>query len=156
MADNKLELVVEVDVNKANASIKTVNSGLSSIERTAAKAAHGASSSIDGMTAAMVKGATAGSLLADAIKSAVAWAQESTVGSVIMAAENARAEASLKALATAHGVGAAARPRGRWRRLKIGFEFTEAAHAVQRLIVADMDLAKVEGLAKNREHAAAV
>ena len=56
MADNKLELVVEVDVKKANASIKTVNTGLSSIEQTAAKAARGTSSGIDGMTASMVKG----------------------------------------------------------------------------------------------------
>ncbi len=156
MADNKLELVVEVDVNKANASIKTVNSGLSSIEQTAAKAAHGASSSIDGMTAAMVKGATAGSLLADAIKSAVAWAKEFTVGSVMMAAENAKAEASLKALATAHGVGAAAATKQVAAIEEIGFEFTEAAHAVQRLIVADMDLAKAEGLAKLAKNAAAV
>jgi hypothetical protein len=156
VADNKLELVVEVDVNKANASIKTVNSGLSSIEQTAAKAAHGASSSLDGMTAAMVKGATAGSLLADAIKSAVAWAKEFTVGSVMMAAENAKAEASLKALATAHGVGAAAATRQVAAIEEIGFEFTEAAHAVQRLIVADMDLAKAEGLAKLAKNAAAV
>jgi len=156
VADNKLELVVEVDVNKANASIKTVNSGLSSIEQTAAKAAHGASSSIDGMTAAMVKGATAGSLLADAIKSAVAWAKEFTVGSVMMAAENAKAEASLKALATAHGVGATAATKQGAAIEEIGFEFTEAAHAVQRLIVADMDLAKAEGLAKLAKNAAAV
>lgn len=156
MADNKLELVVEVDVNKANASIKTVNSSLSSIEQSAAKAAHGASSSIDGMTAAMVKGATAGSLLADAIKSAVAWAKEFTVGSVMMAAENAKAEASLKALATAHGVGAAAATRQVAAIEEIGFEYTEAAHAVQRLIVADMDLAKAEGLAKLAKNAAAV
>jgi hypothetical protein len=156
VADSKLELVVEVDVNKANASIKTVNSGLSSIEQTAAKAARGASSSIDGMTAAMVKGATAGSLLADAIKSAVAWAKEFTVGSVMMAAENAKAEASLKALATAHGVGAAAATRQVAAIEEIGFEFTEAAHAVQRLIVADMDLAKAEGLARLAKNAAAV
>ncbi|MCC6394793.1 MAG: hypothetical protein IT167_29640 [Bryobacterales bacterium] len=156
MADNKLELVVEVDTNRANASIKTVNSGLSSIEQTAAKAAHGASSSIDGMTAAMVKGATAGSLLADAIKSAVAWAKEFTVGSVMMAAENAKVEASLKALATAHGVGAAAATKQVAAIEEIGFEFTEAAHAVQRLIVADMDLARAEGLAKLAKNAAAV
>ena len=44
MADNnKLELVVEVDVNKANASIKSVNTGLSGMEQAAAKAARGAS-----------------------------------------------------------------------------------------------------------------
>jgi hypothetical protein len=61
MADNnKLELVVEVDVNKANASIKSVNTGLSSMEQAASKAAHGASAGIDGMTASMVKGAAAG------------------------------------------------------------------------------------------------
>jgi hypothetical protein len=33
------ELVVEVDVNKANASIKSVNTGLSSMEQAAGKAA---------------------------------------------------------------------------------------------------------------------
>ena len=156
MADSKLELVVEVDVNKANASIKTVNSGLSSIEQTAAKAAHGASSSVDGMTAAMVKGATAGSLLADAIKSAFAWAKEFTVGSVMMAAENAKAEASLKALANAHGVGAASAARQVSAIEDIGFEYTEAAHAVQRLIVADLELSKAQGLAKLAKDAAAV
>jgi len=42
-ADNKLELVVEVDVNKANASIKSINTGLSSTEQAAGKAARIAS-----------------------------------------------------------------------------------------------------------------
>jgi len=42
MADNKLELVVQVDVDKANASIKRVNADLSSMEQTAAKTARGA------------------------------------------------------------------------------------------------------------------
>jgi hypothetical protein len=37
-ADNKLELVVEVDVNRANASIKSINTGLSSMEQAAGKA----------------------------------------------------------------------------------------------------------------------
>ena len=94
MADNKLELVVEVDANRANASIKRVNASLSSMEAAAAKSARGAAQGIDSMTAAMVKGATAGNLLADAIKSALAWAKDFTVGSVMMAAENAKAEAS--------------------------------------------------------------
>src|ERR1017187_3979511 len=59
MADNsKLELVVEVDVNKANASIKSVNTGLSNMEQAATQAAHNASQGIDGMTASMVMGAT--------------------------------------------------------------------------------------------------
>ena len=61
MADsNKLELVVEVDVNKANASIKTINTGLSSMEHAAARAGAGAASGIDAMTASVIKGATAG------------------------------------------------------------------------------------------------
>lgn len=154
--DNKLELVVEIETNRANASIKSVNASLSSMEATAAKSARGAAQGIDGMTAAMVKGATAGNLFADAIKSAVTWAKEFTVGSVMMAAENAKAEASLKALAAAHGVGAAAAAKQVAAIEEIGFEFTEAAHAVQRLIIADMDLAKAEGLAKLAKNAAAI
>jgi hypothetical protein len=108
------------------------------------------------MTASMVKGATAGNLLADAIKSALTWAKEFTVGSVMMAAENAKAEASLKALANAHGVGAAAAARQVAAIEEIGFEYTEAAHAVQRLIVADLELSKAQGLAKLAKDAAAV
>ncbi len=156
MADNKLELVVEVDANRANASIKSVNASLSSMEAAAAKSARGAAQGIDRMTAAMVKGATAGKLLADAIKSALAWAKNFTVGSVVMAAENAKAEASLKALANAHGVGAAAAARQVSVIEEIGFEYTEAAHAVQRLIVADLELSKAQGLAKLAKDAAAV
>jgi len=156
MADNRLELVVEVDTNRANASIKSVNASLSSMEAAAVKTARGATQGIDGMTAAMVKGATAGNLLADAIKSALAWAKEFTVGSVMMAAQNAKAEASLKALANAHGVGAAAAARQVAAVEEIGFEYTEAAHAVQRLIVADLELSKAQGLAKLAKDAAAV
>ncbi len=156
MADNRLELVVEVDTNRANASIKSVNASLSSMEFSAVKTARGAAQGIDGMTAAMVKGATAGNLLADAIKSALAWAKEFTVGSVMMAAENAKAEASLKALANAHGVGATAAARQVAAIEEIGFEYTDAAHAVQRLIVADLELSKAQGLAKLAKDAAAV
>jgi hypothetical protein len=155
-ADNRLELVVEVDTNRANASIKSVNASLSSMETSAVKTARGAAQGIDGMTAAMVKGATAGNLLADAIKSALTWAKEFTVGSVMMAVENAKAEASLKALANAHGVGAAAAARQVAAIEEIGFEYTEAAHAVQRLIVADLELSKAQGLAKLAKDAAAV
>jgi hypothetical protein len=156
MADNRLELVVEVDTNRANASIKSVNASLSSMEASAVKTARGAAQGIDGMTAAMVKGATAGNLLADAIKSALAWAKEFTVGSVMMAAQNAKAEASLTALANAHGVGAAAAARQVAAIEEIGFEYTEAAHAVERLIVADLELSKAQGLAKLAKDAAAI
>ena len=36
-SDSKLELGVEVDVNKANASIKSITTGLSSMEQAAGK-----------------------------------------------------------------------------------------------------------------------
>src|SRR5450631_3534239 len=54
-SDNKLELVVEVDVNKANASIKSINTGLSSMEQAAGKAARGSSAGIDGLTVSLLK-----------------------------------------------------------------------------------------------------
>ena len=41
MADNKLELVVTVEVDKANQSIKSVNASLSSMEASATKGAKG-------------------------------------------------------------------------------------------------------------------
>jgi len=59
-ADNKLELVVEIDTNRANASIKSVDSSLSSMEAAADRSARGASTGIDGLTASMVKGAVVG------------------------------------------------------------------------------------------------
>jgi len=125
MADNKLELVVEVDTNRANASIKSVNASLSSMETAAAKSAKGAAQGIDGMTAAMVKGATAGNLFADAIQSAIAWAKEFTVGSVMMAAENAKAEDHPQGAGHRARRGCAAATRQVAAIEEIGFEFTE-------------------------------
>jgi hypothetical protein len=65
--DHRLELTVEIDINKANASIKSMNAGLSGIEQSATQTAQAASQGIDGVMTAMVKGATAGNLLPDAI-----------------------------------------------------------------------------------------
>ena len=84
--NNKLELVVEVDANKANAPIKSVNTGLSSMEQAASKAARGVSAGIDGLTVSIVKGATAGNLLAGAIKHGVEWLKEWTIDVVKSAA----------------------------------------------------------------------
>ena len=77
-SDSKLELVVEVDVNTANASIKNVNTGLPGnalstsppMEHAASQVANGASDGIDGTTACIVKGTAAGSLIAESIKKA--------------------------------------------------------------------------------------
>ena len=156
MADSKLELVVTVDADKANASIKSVNAGLSSIETTAVSAARGASRGIDGMTAAMVKGATAGNLLADAIKTALSWAKSWTIDAAKLAAHEARLEASTLALARAHGVSTAAALKAVEAVRQIGYHGEEALHTIARFIAADMDLAKAEGLAKLAKDAAAI
>jgi hypothetical protein len=156
MADNKLELVVQVDVDRANASIKSVNAGLSSMEQTAAKTARGASAGIDGMTASMVKGATAGNLIADAIKKAVEWTKSWTIEAAKMAAHESRMEASGRALAKAHGIAAEAFDRAVEAVRKIGYHGEEAVHTIDRLIVADLDLSKAEGLAKVAKDAAAI
>ena len=47
MADNKLELIVEVDAGKANASIKSINTNLSAMEQATAKAGRTGASSIN-------------------------------------------------------------------------------------------------------------
>ena len=157
MADNnKLELVVEVDVNKANASIKSINTGLSSMEQAAGKAASGATAGIDGMTASMVKGATAGNLLADSIKKALDWAKDWTIGAAQYAAHTDKMGLSMQALAKAHGVSTDAANRAVESVKKIGFGTQDAVHAVDRLMIADMSLAKAEGLAKVAKDAAAI
>ena len=107
-SDNKIELVVTVEVDKANQSIKSVNANLSGIEQAAVKAARGASQGIDGMTAAMVKGATAGNLFAEAIKKAIETVKEWTIDAAKQAAQEERAAIVTRALAKAHGDGAAA------------------------------------------------
>ena len=51
--NNQIELVVTVEVDKANQSIKSVNTNLSGIETAATRSARAASHGIDGMTAEM-------------------------------------------------------------------------------------------------------
>jgi hypothetical protein len=156
MVDNKLELVVEVDVNKANASIKSVNTGLSSMEQAASKAARGASAGIDGLTVSMVKGAAAGNLLAEGIKKAIEFAKEWTIDAAKHAAHTDKMSLSMSALAKAHGVSTEAANRAVEAVKKVGFGTQDAIHAVDRLMIADMNLAKAEGLAKVAKDAAAI
>jgi hypothetical protein len=89
-ADNKLELVIEVQADKANAQIKGVNQSLAGIERIAVSVAKNASEGIDGMTASMVKGSLAGNLLAEAIKGAAESVKQYVAGAVAMAAHTER------------------------------------------------------------------
>jgi hypothetical protein len=156
MADNKLELVIEVDANKANASIKSVNTGLSGMEQAAVQAARNASTGIDGMTASMVKGATAGNLLAESIKKGAEWIKEWTVGAAQYAAHTSRMEAVTIALAKAHGNTTGETNKAVEAIKRVGFSTQDALHAVDRLIVADLNLSKAEGLAKVAKDAAAI
>jgi hypothetical protein len=156
MADNKLELVVEVDADKANASIKSVNTGLSGMEQAAVQAARNASTGIDGMTASMVKGATAGNLLAESIKKGAEWIKEWTVGAAQYAAHTSRMEAVTIALAKAHGNTTGETNKAVEAIKRVGFSTQDALHAVDRLIVADLNLSKAEGLAKVAKDAAAI
>jgi hypothetical protein len=88
--ENRLELVIEVQADKANAQIKGPTQSLAGIERIAASVAKNASEGIDGMTASTVKGSRAGNLLAEAIRGAAESVKEYVAGAVEMAAYSGR------------------------------------------------------------------
>lgn len=154
--NNQLELVVTVEVDKANQSIKSVNANLSGIEAAATKSARAASSGVDGMTASMVKGATAGNLLADAIKKAIEFAKDWTIEAAKEAAHAERAVAITRTLAKSHGDGAAAAQKAIEAIRNVGFAAANATTSVQKLIIADIGLDKATSLAKIAKDAAAV
>ncbi|MSO20393.1 MAG: hypothetical protein EXQ56_07995 [Acidobacteria bacterium] len=81
-ADNKLELVIQVDAAGANASIKSVNTSLSGLEKTAVSSAKGASKGIDGMKLSMTKAVVAGNAIYDVAKRAVAALKDFTLGAI--------------------------------------------------------------------------
>jgi hypothetical protein len=147
-SDNKIELVVTVEVDKANQSIKSVNANLSSLESAASSAARGASKDIDGMTASMVKGATAGNLLADAIKEAVEWAKEWTVDAAKAAAQEERLIHAGEGLAKAHGQAGAAFKEAMEQVEELGIKGEDAAKMLNQILVADLGLEKAKGLAQ--------
>jgi hypothetical protein len=153
---NQVELVVTVEVDKANQSIKSVNANLSGIEQTAVRAARGTSTGIDGMTASMIKGATAGNLLADAIKKAIEWAKEWTITAAKEAAIDERRLAVTRALAKAHGDSTASAQNAIEAIQEIGYTSDDATASVQKLIIADIGLEKAKGLARIAKDAAAV
>ena len=81
-ADNKLELVIQVDAAGANASIKSVNKSLSGLEKTAVSSAKGASQGIDGMTLSMTKAVVAGNAIYDVAKRAFTALKNFTLGAI--------------------------------------------------------------------------
>jgi len=74
------------------------------MKQTAAKTARGASAVIDGMTACMVKGATAGNPIAGTINRVVERTRNWTIQAAQMAAHDNSMEASGRALAKAHDI----------------------------------------------------
>jgi hypothetical protein len=137
-----------VDVNKTNASIKSIYTGLSRMELGAAKAARGASAGIDGLTVSMVKGATAGNLQADGIKHLIEWVKEWTIEAAKSAASNDRMEAATRSLSRVHGEGAAAAMKAVKAIRQVGNSTDHAQGAVQKLIKADMGLSHAGGIAE--------
>ena len=155
-ADNKLELVVEVDVNKANASIKSINSGLSSMERVATQAARGASAGIDGFTVSVAKGAAAGALFAGALEKVVGWLKEAGVEIVKYAARTEALTVVTSQLAKVNGYQESAVARLVERIKALGISTQEAHSVVQRMIFAELDLAKATELARVAQDAAVI
>ena len=81
------------------------------------------------MTASMVKGATAGNLLADAIKKAIEFAKEWTIEAAKEAAHTERAAAIARSLAKAHGDGAAAAQKAIEAIREVGYTAADATNS---------------------------
>ena len=88
-------------------------------------------------------------------KEALDWAKEWTLGAA-HAAHTDKMSLPTAALARAHGVSAEASNLAVEAVKKVGFGTQDAIHAVDRLMVADMNLSKAEGLAKVAKDAAAI
>jgi len=87
MADNKLELIIDVDAGRGNAAIKGVNKNLSELEKQAVSSSKRASSGIDGMTLSLTKGVLAGNALYDMAKKALGMLKQFTLGAIEAQAE---------------------------------------------------------------------
>jgi hypothetical protein len=153
--NNKLELVVEVDVNKANASIKSINSGLSSMEDAARRAGSSAAHGIDGFTISIVKGVAAGELLVEAIKKVIEFTKEWTVDAARAAAELERQVSVTNAAAKAFGITSERAQEAVETFKAIGYTASESEGVIRKLIVSQLGLEKTEGLAKLAKDAAA-
>lgn len=82
MADSKLELVIQVDSAKANASIQNINGSLANFEKQAVSTTVKASKSFDGLTASMTKGVLAGNAIYDMAKKAFQAVKSFTLGAI--------------------------------------------------------------------------
>src|SRR3972149_3880530 len=81
-ADNKLELIIQVDAAKGNAAIQSVNKNLTGLEKGAVSSTKQASKGFDGMTLSMTKAVVAGNALYDVAKKAFAALKDFTLGAI--------------------------------------------------------------------------
>lgn len=153
---NRLELVVEVDTNRANASIKSVNSSLSSMEAAALKTARGASSGIDSLTMSIAKGAAAANALSGAFEQVVGWMQEQIVEVARLAARIETLAVVNAQLARANGYSEGSIERLVERVKTLGITTQAARHIVNQMIAAQLDLSKATDLARLAQDAAVV
>jgi hypothetical protein len=81
-ADNKLELVIEINPSKPNAAITSINKNISDFEKQIVTSTQKASSGFDGMTASMTKGVLAGNAIYDMAKKGFEMLKSFTLGAI--------------------------------------------------------------------------
>ncbi len=155
-AANKLELVIEVDTKGANASIKSVNSSLSSMEAAALKTARGASSGIDSLTVSIAKGAAAANVLSGAFERVVGWLKEQIVETSRLAARNETLAVVNAQLARANGYSEGSIERLVGRIKELGITTQASRDIVNKMIASQLDLSKATELARLAQDAAVV
>ena len=153
---NQLELVVTVEVDKANQSIKSINTNLTGMEASASKTTATATAGINGMERAMAKGALAGNLLAEAFHKVLEFAKEWTVEAVKLAAHEERLTHAGEGLAKAHGVAAEAFHKSVEEVKALGIHGEDALGMINKLIVADVGIEKAKGLAELAKNLGAI
>lgn len=156
MSSNKLELVIEVDTKGANASIKSVNSSLSSMEAAALKTARGASSGIDSLTVSIAKGAAAANVLSNAFERVVGWMKEQIVETSRLAARNETLAVVNAQLARANGYSEGSIERLVGRVKELGITTQASRDIVNKMIASQLDLSKATELARLAQDAAVV
>ncbi|MCL4797746.1 MAG: hypothetical protein KJZ84_24490 [Bryobacteraceae bacterium] len=154
--NNKLELVIEVDTKGANASIKSVNSSLSSMEAAAVKTARGASSGIDSLTVSIAKGAAAANVLSNAFERVVGWLKEQIVETSRLAARNETLAVVNAQLARANGYSEGSIERLVGRVKELGITTQASRDIVNKMIASQLDLSKATELARLAQDAAVV
>jgi len=110
---------------------QSISAGLSSVKLTAAKTARGASAAIGGMTARMVKGATAGNLIVGTTNRVAERTRNRTIRAAQIAARESSMGACGRALAKAHDVATDAFQNAVEAVRKVGYHGEEVVHSAE-------------------------